>query len=152
MRPSHSLPLLFLFLWRSHSNAHGRPTHGAEVTLVLLRSRPERRLSAGSWCVTLIHPPSWDMPYSELFGFIRQDIISINSCNKSKRACSVRADCLAAVFVLAALWRTADPNHLTLDTALSQVLGSAPIKCEVDGMNGCRENPRTDKTDIQRLL
>ena len=40
-------------------------------------------------------------------------------------------------------------QELALDTALPRVLGNTPAKCEVDRMNGCQENQRTD---IQRLL
>ena len=45
----------------------------------------------------------------------------------------------------AAFWRTAHPNNFILDTALPWVLSDTPAKCEVDRMNSCRENRRTDR-------
>ncbi len=47
------------------------------------------------------------------------------------------------VLLLADFWRAARPNNFTLDTAL-WVLSNTPDKCEVDRMNGCRDNRRTD--------
>ncbi len=49
------------------------------------------------------------------------------------------------VLMLAAFSRTAHPNNFTLDTALPWVLRNTPAKCEVDRMNGCRDNRRTDR-------
>ncbi|KAM7389175.1 hypothetical protein PAMP_023168 [Pampus punctatissimus] len=43
-----------------------------------------------------------------------------------------------------AVLRTTHPNNFTLDTALPCILSNTPVKCEVDWMNGCRENPRRD--------
>ncbi len=44
---------------------------------------------------------------------------------------------------------TAHPNSFTLDTAPPRVLSNTLAKCEVDRVNGCRDNRRTDR---QRLL
>ncbi len=53
------------------------------------------------------------------------------------------------LLLLAALLRTAHSNNFTLDNVLPWVLSNTAAKCEVNGMNGCRDNRRTDK---QRLL
>ncbi len=49
------------------------------------------------------------------------------------------------VLLRAAFLRTAHLKNFTLDTALPWVLSNTPAKCEVDWMNGCRDNRRTDR-------
>ncbi len=49
------------------------------------------------------------------------------------------------VLLLPAFSKTAHPNNFRLDTALPWVLSNTPAKCEVDRMNGCPDNQRTDR-------
>ncbi len=57
------------------------------------------------------------------------------------------------VLLLAAFSRTAHPNNFTLNTALPWVLSNTPATCEVDRMNGCPDNRRTDRqTETPSIL
>ncbi len=47
--------------------------------------------------------------------------------------------------LLAAFSKTTHPNSFTLETALPWVLSNTPAKCEVDWMNECRDNGRTNR-------
>ena len=54
---------------------------------------------------------------------------------------------LPPVSLPAASSRTAHPNNITLHAALPHVPSDTPGECQVDRMNGCRENGRARKTD-----
>ncbi len=47
--------------------------------------------------------------------------------------------------LLAAFSKTTHPIDFTFDAALPWVLHNTPTACEVDRMNGCQDNLRTDR-------